>query len=247
MGLSVYYVKDKFNYTVEYYFENVIDPTKTDVIEAIYLDEIKTYTDKVEVGYKLSHVETIPLTITENENNNIIKVFYVVDENQTKEKVYRVEYYKDGVKVEVDTQVTTETVQVLQPDTMTVNKDLINTTNKYFGYKLDDVNTIIPDTVTSGDVIKVYYVTDESHTKTLFYTVEYYKDNVFADRDIKQETVQVLQSDILNVEKDTINMVDKYVGYNFEKVEPITIPDTISNGGVIKVLNITLKELKMKL
>ena len=77
--IKVYYVKDKFNYTVEYYFEGEIDSTKTDVIEATYLDEIKTYTDKVEVGYKLSHVETIPLTITENENNNIIKVFLLIN------------------------------------------------------------------------------------------------------------------------------------------------------------------------
>ena len=95
----------------------------------------------------------------------------------------------------------------------------------------------MPDEVTTGSVIKVYYVTDDGNTKNLSYTVEYYKDNVLVqtDTDVVTTTVQVLQPDTLNVDKAAINMVDKYVGYKFEKVEPTNIPDTVTDGTVIKV------------
>ena len=68
------------------------------------------------------------LTITEVEENNVIKVYYVIDEENTKELSYIVEYYKDGNKVEEDTETERSTVQILQPDTLEVNKEKINTT-----------------------------------------------------------------------------------------------------------------------
>ena len=42
--------------------------------------------------------------------------------HQTKELSYTVEYYKDGKKVENDTQVVKQTKQVLESDTLTVEK-----------------------------------------------------------------------------------------------------------------------------
>ena len=41
---------------------------------------------------------------------------------------------------------------------------------KYYGYKLDAENTIVADSVTTGAVIRVYYVTDDGNTKNLSYT-----------------------------------------------------------------------------
>ena len=38
--IKVYYEKDNFNYTVEYYYDGVINSEKTDEINATYLDEI---------------------------------------------------------------------------------------------------------------------------------------------------------------------------------------------------------------
>ena len=128
------------------------------------------------VGYKLdsTNPNPIPDTIADE---GVIKVYYVTDEAQTKDLSYTVEYYKDGTKVSGDTQTESTTVQVLQPDTLTVDKAKINTTNKYVGYKLDSTNpNPIPDTIADEGVIKVYYVTDEAQTKDLSYTVEYYKD-----------------------------------------------------------------------
>ena len=235
--IKVYYVKDKFNYTVEYYYNDVIDDSKTEVIEATYQDIISTYTDKVELGYKLDKVDSVPLTITELEENNVIKVYYVTDESQTKTLSYTVEYYKNNELVTADTDKVSITVQYLEPDTMKVSKVNINITDKYFGYKLDDENTNIPDEVTSGDIIKVYYVIDESQTKELSYTVEYYKDGNIVDSDTESftKTVQVLENDILEVDVSLINITNKYVGYKFEKTEPDTIPTEIESGSVIKV------------
>ena len=233
--IKVYYVKDNFDYIVEYYFNGNIDSTKTETIEATYMDVINTYTSKIETGYMLEKEENLPLTVSEMEENNVIRVYYITDPSQIKELTYTVEYYKNGEKVSADTQMEKIVVQYLEPDTMIVNKDLINVVDKYYGYKIDTENTTVPDVVTTGDIIKVYYVTDEDVKKTIFYTIEYYKDNILADRDIEQEEVQVLEDDILSVNISNINVIDKYVGYIFDKVEPEIIPTEISTGGVIKV------------
>ena len=126
--IKVYYVKDKFNYTVEYYYNGEKDESKTITAEATYQDKITEYEDKNITGYKFDKVEGVPLTITEVEENNVIKVYYVIDEENTKELSYIVEYYKDGNKVEEDTETERSTVQILQPDTLEVNKEKINTT-----------------------------------------------------------------------------------------------------------------------
>ncbi len=236
--IKVYYVKDKFNYTVEYYYDNVKDESKTETAKVTYQDVIEDYIDKNIVGYKLDKTENLPLTVSENEPSNVIKIYYIVDDENTKELSYTVEYYKEGTKVDADTQIVKETVQVLQPDTLKVDKPSINITDKYVGYKLEKTEpSSIPDTVNNGDVIKVYYIIDEDNTKELSYTVEYYKagTKVDADTQIVKQTVQVLEPDTLKVDKPSINITDKYVGYKLNKTEPSSIPDTVNNGEVIKV------------
>ena len=231
--MKVYYVKDNFDYSIEYYYDGIKDDTQTVTLNAKFEEEITTYEDKVRFGYRLEKVDNNPLTITSNSANNVMKVYYIIDDTQTKELSYTVEYYKDGQKVDADTEVERVTVQVLEPDTMTVNKDKINLADKYLGYKTESV--VIPDTVNSGDVIRVDYVLDDSQTKELSYTVEYYKDDVLVDADTqtKTQTVQVLEPDTLTVDKTDINVTDKYYGYKLDT--KTIIPDTVNNGEVIKV------------
>ena len=301
--IRVYYERNSYDYEVHYFFNGNEDESLIETKSAKYNDVITTYTDKVKTGYKLDRVENLPLTI--KTKGNVINVYYVTDENQTKELSYTVEYYKDGKKVDNDTQVINETKQVLESDTLTVKKGEINVTNKYVGYsfvktepstipnfindkgiikvyyernsydyevhyffngnedeslietksaKYNDVITTYTDKVktgykldrvenlpltikTKGNVINVYYVTDENQTKELSYTVEYYKDGKKVDNDTQviNETKQVLESDTLTVKKGEINVTNKYVGYKFDKTNPSDIPDTIENGGVIEV------------
>ena len=303
--IKVYYVKDMFEYTINYYYNGKIDNSKIESSKAKYETVISTYPDKKEVGYKLEKTENLPLTVSEDKNKNVINVYYVTDENQTKELSYTVEYYKDGKKVANDTQVVKETKQVLESDTLTVKKSEINVTDKYVGYsfvktepatipnsiedkgiirvyyernsydyevhyffngnedeslierksaKYNDVINTYTDKVKTGyklqktenlpltigvenNIINVYYVTDNTQTKELSYTVEYYKDGKKVENDTQKvtETKQVLESDTLTIKKGEINVTNKYVGYKFEKTNPETIPNSIEDKGVIKV------------
>ena len=234
--IRVYYERNSYDYEVHYFFNGNEDESLKETKSAKYNDVISTYTDKVKTGYKLLKVETLPLTI--GVGNNIINVYYVTDDTQTKKLSYTVEYYKDGKKVDADTQVVKQTKQVLESDTLTVKKDNINVTNKYVGYKFEKTNPeTIPNSINDKGVIKVYYVFDESQTKELSYTVEYYKNGKKVENDTQVEvaTVHVLEPNTLQVNQDKINTENKYVGYKLEKTNPETIPSEINNGGIIKV------------
>ena len=245
------YKLNEKKFIVEYYYDGVIDDSKTDEITAAYGDEITTYEDKVEDGYMLDHVDGIPLTVTENEETNIIKVYYVPDPSQIKGLKYTIEYYINGDIQNEDTEEVTQTVQVLQPNTLEVQKDDINTVDKYRGYKLEKIMINdseepieeLPDTVNNDDVIKVYYVLDSDQTKEIKYTVEYYKDEVLQEEDtqVVRTVVQLLDGDTLDVNVDDINVTDKYEGYTFEKTIPARIPNIAVDGEVIKVYYVKTK------
>ena len=261
--IKVYYVLDEdakkeLSYTVEYYKDGEIVSGDTQTVKTeVQVLQPDTLTVKKEdintvnkyYGYKFEKTDptTIPETVS---NGDVIKVYYVIDEEAKKELSYTVEYYKDGEIVSGDTQTVKTEVQVLQPDTLTVKKEDINTVNKYYGYKFEKTDpTTIPETVSNGDVIKVYYVIDEEAKKELSYTVEYYKDGeiVSGDTQTVKTEVQVLQPDTLTVKKEDINTVNKYYGYKFEKTDPTTIPETVSNGDVIKVYYVIDEEAKKEL
>jgi uncharacterized repeat protein (TIGR02543 family) len=109
---------------------------------------------------------------------------------------------------------------------------------KYPGYKFDSTDPDpIPATIADGGVIKVYYVKDDSATKTLSYTVEYYKDGVLVPGDTETVTQNVWvndPTDTLTVQTvDTSN--DKYPGYTLDSSATGSIPETIADGGVIEV------------
>ena len=246
--------KKELSYTVEYYKDGQIVSGDTQTVKTeVQVLQPDTLTVKKEdintvnkyYGYKFEKTDptTIPETVS---NGDVIKVYYVLDEDAKKELSYTVEYYKDGQIVSGDTQTVKTEVQVLQPDTLTVKKEDINTVNKYYGYKFEKTDpTTIPETVSNGNVIKVYYVIDEEAKKELSYTVEYYKDGeiVSGDTQTVKTEVQVLQPDTLTVKKEDINTVNKYYGYKFEKTDPTTIPETVSNGNVIKVYYVKRTDL----
>ena len=233
-----------------------------------------------------------------------------VDQTQTKELSYTVEYYKNGVIQAGDTQTETATVQVLGPDTMAVDKTKINTTNKYDGFVFDASEPApIPDTIANDGVIKVYYVQnnltvtytdgvddkvvfqdqtypdlrygadtpefngtpirpgynftgwspalagtvtadatyvaqwqkDETHTKNLTYTVEYYQNGTLVEDDTETKTLNVWAgTDSGTIEVSTVATADKY-GNAWKLSDTPTVPEavegklTVTNGCTIKV------------
>ena len=240
---EVYWVAKRYDYKIEYYYDGQIDNTLTETGKDVKGKEITVSEESIKnntkEGYSLTSVNpTTRKIVISSSEENVIRVYYVTDENQTKELSYTVEYYKDGKKVENDTQVVKQTKQVLESDTLTVKKSEINVTNKYVGYKFEKTNPeTIPNSINDKGVIKVYYVFDESQTKELSYTVEYYKNGKKVENDTQVEvvTVHVLQPNTLQVNQDKINTENKYVGYKLEKTSPETIPGEINNGGIIKV------------
>ena len=162
--IRVYYVKDSFDYTVEYYYDGVIDPSKTDSFEATYQDVIRTYADKNIDGYKLDKTENLPLTVSHIEADNVIRVYYVKDSFD-----YTVEYYYDGVK---DDSLTTEPVKAEFGSQIATY-----TPQPRDGYKFS--RDTAPLTITSNsanNILKVYYVRDD-----FAYTVKYYIDDLSAE------------------------------------------------------------------
>ena len=208
-----YEIKDDLSYTIKY-----VDP---DTNKDIKPEEIKnglTYGDKVTEnapdidGYTKVNPEE---SITIGTDENVIIFYYTKRTDLT----YKVEYsLTEIIKNQTfENQITSYT-------------DKVKT-----GYKLDKVETI-PLTITTGEnVIKVFYVIDDTQTKELSYTVEYYKDGVLADTEIEKTTVQYLESNIITVNKNKVNITNKYEGYYFVNTSPDVIPDTVQSGDTIKV------------
>ena len=244
--IKVNYVKDntqtvKVKYTVEHWVAGE-HKTADDVVitKDVWVNDAKelavtagSLTPKTYEGYKFSTYDPTDITIgSVVANNSVIKVNYVKDEEQTKELSYTIEYYKDGTLAETDTD--KEIVWINAPNTLAVDKvDIAN--NKYVGYKFDHTDpTVVPETIADGSIIKAYYIKDESQIKELSYTIEYYKDGVLAETDTDKEIVWINAPNTLAVDKvDTAN--NKYVGYKFDHTDPTVVPETTSNGSIIKV------------
>ena len=78
--IKLYYTKrNDIKYRIEYYYDNKIDETLTKELEGTYLEQISEYTEKVKEGYVFAKVENVPLTLTTDEESNVIKVYYVTD------------------------------------------------------------------------------------------------------------------------------------------------------------------------
>ena len=74
--VTYYYNLKDFEYRVEYYYNDVLDETKTEVLSAKWGTTVDNYPDKIVDGYNFDRVENSPLTISEVVENNVIKVYY---------------------------------------------------------------------------------------------------------------------------------------------------------------------------
>lgn len=74
--VSVYYCKNDYQYQVKYYYEDELKDEYTYTNTSKYETVIDSYSDKIEEGYYLDHVENSPLTISDDIDKNIINVYY---------------------------------------------------------------------------------------------------------------------------------------------------------------------------
>lgn len=111
---------NKYKYIIEYYYDDVIDEEKTEELQANYNEMITSYPDKNIDGYELDGEKTgnINLIITDNESNNIIKVYY-------KMIIYNINY--DLVGGNLGT--TEQGEEITNPSTYTVKTEDITLNN----------------------------------------------------------------------------------------------------------------------
>lgn len=258
---EVYWVAKRYDYKIEYYYDGQIDNTLIETGKDVKGKEITVSDESIKNNAKegYSFVNTDPSTrkiVISSSEENVIKVYYVTDENQTKTLTYTVNYYKDGNLVKEDTETIYETKQVLESDTLTVKSEEINIKDKYVGYKFVKTNPeLIPEVIENKGVIDVYYEKD-----TFTYEVRYYFNRVldesltekgtalFGDKitsytdkvkeDYTLETVENLPLVISEDEsKNIINVYYKIDGQGvIEPIEPIEPPHTSANNSIYALI-----------
>ena len=184
--IKVYYKEnrnDVLNYTVEYYQgENEVVADKL-TNQSVWAGDpyvtLAPLNNKDYAGYVFD--KFVPAADANGKTkitatDNVIKVLYVIDNNQTKDLVATVDY-KLGDVVQEDAHIDlTATVQILQPDTLSTANVSAKT---YTGWKLDKITingTIVdalPETVNNGDELVYHYVLGTG----IQYTVKYWYQN----------------------------------------------------------------------
>ncbi len=203
------------SYTVEYYYDNVIDNGKTYPVNNVTYGTLSTYTPKQIDGYKFASVTGNGISIIDN--TTVVKVYYIKDSF-----AYRIEYYYDNA---IDNGKT-------DSGTLPFNTPVNYTDKNINGYKFDHVNKTMPFHITSNpdnNVIKVYYVKD-----SFAYRVEYYYDGVKSDDDY---TDSALFGTVISTYPDRI-----LTGYTLAGTEGLNLTiGSNPNNNVIKVYYTTTR------
>ena len=225
-------VNQKLNYSIKYYKseqpDKEIGNLNKNVLVASptvkYADVDKTYNKPS--GYILDKVEFGGQTVSDGEmtitdTDNIIKVYYKVDETQKLK--YSVEYYIDGKDIPFD-KLDNQEVLVADP----VVSEVADSSKVPAGYTRDSVLPELPATISeTANVIRVYYKVDE--TQKLKYSVEYYVNGNDTAFD-KLENQEVLAAD--PVVKAVADSSKVPAGYTRDSVSP-KLPTTISSSNNI--------------
>ncbi len=212
---------NNLKYKVEYYFDEELNEELTETVLKNKKGQIiDTYNDKVKQGYGLERTENLPLTISEIEENNVIKVYYAKQEFK-----YVVNYYKD----EISEATFLEKEEAAAEFGSTVTADV----TKYIpeGYKFVGEAPSI-EISTEENVINVVYVKD-----SFGYRVEYYYDGTKDDSKTETGTAEFG----IVIDSYTDKAID---GYKLDKTEnkPLTITTNAENN-VIKVYYVKRTDL----
>ncbi len=210
--------KGEVSYTVEYYYDGVKDDTKTELHSAESGTQIDSYAEKQIDGYKFDRVENCPLTLQENDSN-VISVYYVKDEEATQPTNYTVQHVVAGeVK---DSQDYTSTAWINEQNPMIAIEEGSLAEKTYTGYKFDSISVDANTTeVASGTTITLTYVKDEGQTQPTNYTVHYTINGVEQEADKVEVTSTAWINDdpaqIAIAEGGIPAPTDKYIGYKLD-------------------------------
>ena len=230
-----------YSYTVQYIDQDT-GKTVADEKKETTSKRVVTENAKYVNGYVLISDTPQTITLSSDASENVIKFYYraLGEEIMIRYWVKHVIDNGDGTTTLRAIEMKSETVAKGQSATV-VEKDVEKKT--FEGYKYDRADTL-PSTFTdnsSSNSITLYYVKDETQTRTLSYTVEHYLDNALqtADTATVEEKVWVLDpATTLTVTPASVAH-KSYTNAVFTHSDPAAIPGTIQNGGVIKLYYVT--------
>lgn len=210
--------KDRFNYIVKYFYDGIEDEDAKITEKAEFESEITNYEDKVKDGYELDKVESLPLIITTNPENNIINVYYRLIN-------YNIDYNLDGGSLGTDEQgneITNISTYNIKSDDIT----LINPTKENFLFKGWTGGTTKENPGTTGNLItetkdvtiKTGSLGDRTYTAnweelTYQVIVHHYLDKTgpeFGKEAIVLANDEIYTSHILGEEYNTDNLIPDY-------------------------------------
>ena len=229
---------DIVSYKIQYYYNENIDPEKTETVECakgaiITKDSIQSKIDSNQGEYDYVTTLNVPLTVTDNIDNNVIKVYYKTNNPDDNTKYYKIEYYYDNV---IDTG-RTELVETTKDTIERADIDSRITENKLEGYNLLTVANV-PLTVTENadnNVIKVYYVKDEPdnpYNQLVTYKIQYFYDGT----NTKTDELEGPNGATITREDINARIEANKGGYTLELVQnvPLVLTENTDNN-VIKV------------
>ncbi len=231
-----------YSYTVQYLLEGTTTKVSPDKVVPNVSSRIVTENAKYVNGYVLISDTPQTITLSSDASENVIKFYY-----RALGEEIMIRYW---VKHVIDNGDRTTTLRAIEMKSETVAKGQSVTVAEkdvekktFEGYKYDRAVTL-PSKFTdnsSSNSITLYYVKDETQTRTLSYTVEHYLDNALqtADTATVEEKVWVLDpATTLTVTPASVAH-KSYTNAVFTHSDPATIPGAIQNGGVIKLYYVT--------
>ena len=206
--IRVDYVKDNYEYTVNYFYNGVKDTTATEVKSAEFESTITTYTDKVKTGYKLEKVETtdsdkvMPLTISYDTTKNVINVYYTRNLYD-----YSVEYYFENLDGDFDLQ-ETEIIKGVP-----FESEIEYVVKEYDNYVYDESKTEAPELVLEDNmVVRLYYLLGDSNVE-VHYVIKV-EDNYIPFEKYGRDEFGNPTEDFADVELDDVTLTGK-IGTEF--------------------------------
>ena len=230
-----------YSYTVQY-IDKDTGKTVADEKKETTSKRVVTENAKYVNGYVLISDTPQTITLSSDASENVIKFYY-----RALGEEIMIRYWVKHVIDNGDNNTTLRAIEmksetVAKGQSVTVaEKDVEKKT--FEGYKYDRADTL-PSTFkdnSSSNSITLYYVKDETQTRTLSYTVEHYLDNALqtADTATVEEKVWVLDpATTLTVTPASVAHKN-YTNAVFTHSDPAAIPGTIQNGGVIKLYYVT--------
>ncbi len=141
--INITYQLGKYDVTVEYYFDNVLDEELTETNPEYFGVEVNSYEDKIKEGYEFSSVEGLGLVVSDNVEDNVIKVYYTIKEVPTETPTQTPTNPQPTTEVAADEDVVTKPAPIEAPTEdvgeIAADEDFV------------DVGEVAADTTQTGD------------------------------------------------------------------------------------------------